>query len=527
MSHRPNLLTLHPVDTDTAPEPQPAPTGPTLKAVSPAPPVTTPSSPEKLTARERLEVLFDPGTFVEIDSAVTHHHVGFGLEKKHPAGDGVLTGFGTIHGRTVYVYSQDFSVMGGSVGRAHALKIVKIMDLAAKAGAPIVGLNDSGGARIQEGILSLAGYGSIFLRNTRLSGVVPQISVILGPCAGGAVYSPSVTDFVVMSRQASMFVTGPRVVKVATHEDVTSEQLGGGEVHARTTGVCHHLADNDREALAWVRLLLTYLPDNNLSEPHPVSTSQHPVGGASLRSLVPSDTRKGYDVRRVIEAVVDAESFLETQERFALNVVTGFARIAGQVVGVVANQPEVLAGCLDIDASRKAARFVRFCNAFNLPLLTLVDVPGFLPGSSQEHEGIITHGAKLLYAFAEATVPKVSLILRKAYGGAYIVMSSKEIGGDYCLAWPDAEIAVMGARGAVEILFRRELEGLTPEDELYRQREAEFQAEFANPRVAAEHGLIDMIVEPEATRETLVRLFASVRHKREETPLKRNGNIPL
>lgn len=483
------------------------------------------------TARERLESLFDPGSFVEVDMLVTHRATAFGLGERRVPGDGVITGWGTVDGRPVVGFAQDATVFGGALGEAHAMKIVKIMETAKRAGVPVVGLNDSGGARIQEGVMSLGGYGEVFFRNVALSGVVPQLSLILGSCAGGAVYSPAITDFVIMARgQGAMFITGPEVIRAVTAEEVTAEALGGADAHASRSGVSHFTAENDVDAIRLARRLLAYLPLNNLEEP-PVGPAAEPPPEAAreLASVVPTDGNAPYDVHRVIDRVLDPASWLEVQAEFAPNLVVGFARLDGQPVGVVANQPNALAGCLDIAASTKGARFVRFCDAFNLPLLTLVDVPGFLPGTQQEHEGIIRHGAKLLYAYAEATVPKLTVILRKAYGGAYDVMCSKHLGGDLNLAWPSAEIAVMGAEGAVNILHRRTLERTAEgERETVRAEMVRaYQQEFLNPFLAAERGYLDEVIDPAATRPRLVaglRLFAT---KREDRPARKHGNIPL
>ena len=485
----------------------------------------------KLTARERLEAMFDPGTFVELDALVTHRVTTFGLDERRIPGDGVVTGWGEIEGRPVCAFAQDATVFGGALGEAHAEKIVKVMELARKAGVPIVGLNDSGGARIQEGVMSLGGYGEVFRRNVMLSGVVPQISLVLGPCAGGAVYSPAITDFIVMVRgQAQMFITGPDVVKAVTQEEVTFDALGGADAHGTLSGVSHLTATTEAEALGLARRLLSYLPLNNLEEPP--GHEARPPGSEAARELlttVPEDSNAAYNVVSVIERLVDRESFFELQSGWAPNLVIGLARLDGHPVGVVANQPAALAGTLDIAASTKGARFVRFCDAFNLPLVTLVDVPGFLPGTQQEHGGIIRHGAKLLYAYAEATVPKLTVILRKAYGGAYDVMCSKHLGGDLNLAWPTAEIAVMGAAGAVNILFRRELESAAPEarDALRAKLTGDYQAEFLNPYLAAERGYIDEVVDPAETRARLVAGLKILTTKREDRPARKHGNIPL
>ncbi len=485
----------------------------------------------KLVARERLEALFDPGSFVEIDAFVTHRVATFGLGERRIPGDGVVTGFGEIDGRPACAFAQDATVFGGALGEAHAEKIVKLQEIARKAGVPVLGLNDSGGARIQEGVMSLGGYGEVFFRNVLLSGVVPQISLILGPCAGGAVYSPAITDFVIMARgQGQMFITGPDVIRAVTHEEVSAEALGGAEAHAATSGVSHFTAESDRDAIALGRRLLGYLPLNNIEEP-PTAPAVEPTDPATeeLSRVVPAAADSPYDVHAVIDRVLDPGSLLEVQPAYAANLVVGLARLAGHPVGVVANQPSVLAGCLDIAASEKGARFVRFCDAFNLPLVTLVDVPGFLPGTAQEYGGIIRHGAKLLYAFAEATVPKLTVILRKAFGGAYDVMCSKHLGGDLNLAWPTAEIAVMGADGAVNILFRRELEG-TPEAERSVLRERlvrDYRAEFLNPFLAAERGYIDEVIDPPATRARLRAGLRILATKREDRPARKHGNIPL
>jgi len=485
----------------------------------------------KLTARDRLEAFFDPGSFVELDALVTHRVTTFGLADRRIPGDGVVTGWGDVDGRPVCAFAQDATVFGGALGEAHAGKIVKVMEIARKAGVPIVGLDDSGGARIQEGVVSLGGYGEVFLRNVTLSGVVPQLSLILGPCAGGAVYSPAITDFVIMARgQGQMFITGPDVIRAVTQEEVTAEALGGADAHATQSGVSHLTASNDADAIALARRLLAYLPLNNLEEP-PVAETVAPSGSSAseLRGLVPTDPNAPYDVHGVIDRVLDPGSFLEIQPEWGPNIVIGFARLDGHSVGVVANQPNALAGCLDITASTKAARFVRCCDAFNVPLVTFVDVPGFLPGTSQEYGGIIRHGAKLLYAYAEASVPKLTVILRKAYGGAYDVMCSKHLGADLNLAWPTAEIAVMGADGAVNILFRREIEGApaAEREALRAQLVREYQIEFLNPYLAAERGYIDEVVDPAQTRARLVaglKIFAT---KREDRPPKKHGNIPL
>jgi propionyl-CoA carboxylase beta chain len=485
----------------------------------------------KLSARERIELLCDEGTFEELDKFVTHRSTDFGMAEQRPAGDGFVTGYGRIDGRLVYVFAQDFTVFGGSLSEANAAKIVKIMDHAMRVGAPIIGLNDSGGARIQEGVMSLAGYADIFLRNTLASGVVPQISAIMGPCAGGAVYSPAITDFILMTRDTSyMFVTGPDVIRTVTHEEVTKQELGGAMTHNATSGVAHFVAADDAECLAMIRELLSFLPSNNLEDP-PRRETTDPAdrADAALDSLVPTDPMLPYDIKDVITAVVDENYFFEVHEHYAKNIVVGFARLAGRPVGIVANQPAFLAGVLDINASVKGARFVRFCDAFNIPLITFEDVPGFLPGTQQEFGGIIRHGAKLLYAFAEATVPKITVITRKAYGGAYCVMASKHIRTDMNFAWPTAEIAVMGPEGAVNIVYKREIER-APESEreaLRKQKVAEFRARFANPYSAAERGFIDAVIAPSQTRQKLITALASLENKRDTNPRKKHGNIPL
>jgi propionyl-CoA carboxylase beta chain len=483
----------------------------------------------KLTARERILLLLDEGSFQETGMFIEHRSTYFGLDKVHFPGDGVVTGFGTIFGRLVYVFSQDFTVMGGSLSETHADKICKVMDLAMKNGAPIIGLNDSGGARIQEGVVSLAGYADIFYRNTRASGVIPQISVIMGPCAGGAVYSPALTDFVFMVEETSyMFVTGPNVVKTVTHEEVTSEDLGGAKTHAEKSGVNHFTSSNDVEALKEVRDLMSYLPQNaNELAPEPTKFKFTESKNTTIQSVLPNNTNLPYDVRKVVECVIDDNSFREVQEDFAKNMVVGFARIEGKTIGVVANQPASMAGVLDIDASRKGARFVRFCDAFNIPLLVFEDVPGFLPGTDQEWRGIITHGAKLLYAFSEATVPRITVILRKAYGGAFDVMNSKNIGADLNFAWPTAEIAVMGAKGAAEIIFKREIAEADDSQAKWLEKEAEYAERFANPYRAAERGFVDDVILPEETRGRLIKAFQSLEKKSETLPAKKHGNIPL
>jgi len=483
----------------------------------------------KMTARERLAVLLDEGSFQEIDLLVTHHAHEFGMEERELPGDGVVTGYGTIAGRLVYVFAQDFTVMGGTLGPAHARKIGKVQDLARKTGAPLIGINDSGGARVQEGILSLGGYGDIFMANTMLSGVVPQISVILGPCAGGAVYSPALTDFVFMVRDTSqMFITGPQVVKAVTHEEVTLEELGGAMTHNTTSGVAHFAADNEEECLRMVRTLLSYLPSNNLEDPPAIAPKDDPArADEALDTLVPNSPNTPYDMKRAIRHIVDQGSFLEVHEHYAKNIVIGFARMDGAVVGLVANQPAEKAGALDIDASVKAARFVRFCDAFNVPIITFVDVPGYMPGRQQEQGGIIRHGAKLIYAYCEATVPKLTVITRKAYGGAYIVMGSKHVGADFNIAWPTAEIAVMGPEGAVDIIYRRELQEAADPEALRAQRYAEYREAFANPYVAASHGYVDDVIEPSQTRAALINALQMLQNKRDTAPAKRHGTMPL
>jgi propionyl-CoA carboxylase beta chain len=483
----------------------------------------------KLTARERIEILLDEGSFRELDAFVTHRTTEFGLADKKYLTDGVVTGYGTIDQRLVYVFAQDFTVLGGSLGRAHADKIIKLQDLALKNGAPIICLNDSGGARIQEGVFSLGGYADIFLRNTLSSGVIPQISCILGPCAGGAVYSPAITDFVIMTKNTSfMFITGPDVIKSVTHEEVTFEELGGAVTHNEISGVAHFAAESEEHALFTVRTLLHFLPQNNMEDSPTIACQDDPLRTeSSLDSIVPDNPNKPYDMHDVIEAVVDHGYFLEVQEHFAPNVIIGFARLNGRSVGIVANQPAVLAGVLDIDASDKAARFVRFCDCFNISLITLEDVPGFLPGLAQEHGGIIRHGAKLLYAYAEATVPKITVITRKAYGGAYVVMSSKHLRGDINLAWPTAEIAVMGPEGAINILYRRELVEADDPDALKTKLVQEYRDALANPYVAASRGYLDDVIEPSQTRPRLINALEMLQNKRDENPPKKHGNIPL
>jgi acetyl-CoA carboxylase carboxyltransferase component len=483
----------------------------------------------RLTARERVNLLLDEGSFDETGVFVTHRCHEFGLEKSQPPGDGMVTGTGRIDGRLVAVFAQDFTVFGGSMSETNALKICRLMDMAMENGIPVIGLNDSGGARIQEGVLSLAGYAEVFWRNTMASGVVPQISAIMGPCAGGAVYSPAITDFTIMVEGTShMFVTGPNVIKMVTNEDVTFEQLGGAVTHNTRSGVAHARVSNDQECLLFIKKLLSFLPQNNLEDP-PLLTCHDPVDrrDASLDEIVPDNPKHPYDIKAVIRAVVDDGDFHEIQPDYAGNIVVGFARLGGQSVGIVANQPKVLAGVLDINSSIKAARFVRTCDCFNVPLITFEDVPGFLPGTEQEFGGLIKHGAKLLFAYCEATVPKLTVITRKAYGGAYDVMSSKHIRGDWNVAWPTAELAVMGPEGAVNILYRREIEAASDPDALRKQKIAEYQEKFANPYVAAGLGYLDDVIEPRDTRPRLIAALRALRNKRQELPRKKHGNIPL
>ncbi len=486
----------------------------------------------KMTARERIEILLDEGSFEEYDMFVTHRCTNFGLEKKKILGDGVVTGSGTIDGRVVYVYSQDFTVFGGSLSESFAKKICKVMDMAMKVGAPIIGINDSGGARIQEGVTSLAGYADIFQRNIMASGVVPQISAIFGPCAGGAVYSPALTDFILMTENSSyMFVTGPKVVKTVTGEEISTEDLGGANIHASKSGVSHFLLEDEEEGLLLIRKLLSYLPQNNLEEP-PVIECIDPIDRLedALNEIIPENPNQPYDVRDVIYPLVDNNEFLEIHRNYAKNIIVGFTKFDGMPVGIVANQPNFLAGVLDIDASRKAARFVRFCDAFNIPILTLVDVPGFLPGSSQEYGGIIIHGAKLMFAYGEATVPKVTITLRKSYGGAHDVMSSKQLRGDVNYAWPTAEIAVMGAQGAVEVLYGRELAEIEDAEQrakFIEEKEAEYRDKFANPYQAASLGYIDDVIEPRNSRFRIIRAFEMLQTKKDVNPPKKHSNIPL
>jgi len=483
----------------------------------------------KLTARERIDLLLDDGSFEEFDMFVTHRCTDFGLEKQQYFSDGVVTGYGTIDGRLVYVFSQDFTVFGGSLSETFAKKICKVMDMAGKNGAPVIGLNDSGGARIQEGVLSLAGYADIFLKNVMVSGVVPQISAIFGPCAGGAVYSPAMTDFTIMSKNTSyMFVTGPKVVKTVTNEEVTEEELGGAMVHNQVSGVSHFAVEDEQEGIGLVRKLLSFLPQNNMEDP-PLSTCTDAIDRLddALNYIIPENPNKPYDMKDIIYSVADNSEFLEVQRLWAPNIIVGFARFNGRSAGIVANQPNYMAGVLDINASRKAARFVRFCDAFNIPIVTFVDVPGFLPGTGQEFGGIIIHGAKLLYAYAEATVPKVTIITRKAYGGAYDVMSSKHLRGDINYAWPTAEIAVMGSKGAVEIIYGKEIKASENPQEKISHRELEYRSKFANPYVAAQYGFIDDVIEPRNTRFRVIRALESLATKRDTNPPKKHGNIPL
>jgi propionyl-CoA carboxylase beta chain len=483
----------------------------------------------RLTARERIELLVDKGSFREVDMFVTHRTTDFDLDERKYLSDSVITGWGTIDGRLVYVFSQDFTVFGGSLGEVHAEKVCKIMDMAVKNGAPVIGLNDSGGARIQEGVVSLGGYADIFLRNTLASGVVPQISAIMGPCAGGAVYSPALTDFIFMVRNSSyMFVTGPDVVKTVTQEDVTQEELGGADVHASVSGVCHYVAESEADCLYMIRVLMSYLPQNNMEDPPFVPTTDDRLRTEeALDTIVPEDPSKPYDIREAIRLIMDEGVFFEVHENFAGNIVTGFARLGGHSVGIIANQPAVLAGVLDINSSDKAGRFVRFCDSFNLPIITFVDVPGFLPGTGQEHGGIIRHGAKLLFAYCEATVPKITVITRKAYGGAYDVMSSKHIRGDLNLAWPSAELAVMGPEGAVNIIFRKELAEAKDPEKRRQELVAEYRDKFANPYIAASRGYIDDVIEPRMTRPRLINALEMLSNKRDHNPAKKHGNIPL
>ena len=483
----------------------------------------------KLTARERIELLLEKGSFVEIDKFVTHTCHEFGLEKQRPLGDGVVTGYGMIGQRTVFVFAQDFTVFGGALSETYARKICKIMDMATELGAPVIGLNDSGGARIQEGVRSLAGYAEIFLRNSLASGVIPQISAIMGPCAGGAVYSPALTDFIFMVKQTSyMFITGPEVVKSVTQEEVTMENLGGSEVHSTRSGVAHCTADNDMDCILKIRELMSFLPNNNMEEPPFVPTTDSPNRiDPQLDLLVPTNPNQPYDMKELILSVADDQNFFEIQEEYAKNIIIGYIRLNGKTIGVVANQPAALAGTLDINASVKAARFVRFCDAFNIPIVSLVDVPGFLPGTGQEYNGVILHGAKLLYAYGEATVPKVTITLRKSYGGSHIVMSCKQLRGDMNYAWPTAEIAVMGGAGAVEVLYAREAKDQENPAQFLAEKEAEYTKLFANPYNAAKYGYIDDVIEPRNTRFRVIRALQQLQTKKLTNPAKKHGNIPL
>lgn len=482
----------------------------------------------KLTARERIHFLLDEGSFEEIGMLVTHRATDFGLAKEKYLGDGVVTGYGTVNGRLVYVFSQDFTVFGGSLSETHAEKICRIMDLAMENGAPVIGLNDSGGARIQEGVVSLGGYADIFYRNTLASGVIPQLSAIMGPCAGGAVYSPAITDFIMMVQNTSyMFVTGPNVVKTVTHEEVTSEELGGASTHSTKSGVTHFSCANELECIQYLKTLLSYIPSNCEELPPSVAYTAGNEIRESLNTIVPDNPNQPYDIREVVQHVVDSDTFFEVHKNFAENIVVGFARLAGRSIGIVANQPMILAGVLDIDSSTKAARFVRFCDCFNIPLLVFEDVPGFLPGTDQEWNGIITNGAKLLFAFSEATVPRITVITRKAYGGAYDVMNSKHIGADMNYAWPSAEIAVMGAKGAAEIIFKKEISKAENSAEKWKEKEQEYNELFANPYKAAERGYVDEVIEPSHTRSKLIKAFKMLENKATKLPKKKHGNIPL
>jgi propionyl-CoA carboxylase beta chain len=482
----------------------------------------------KLTARERIDLLLDPGSFEEIGQLVTHRSTDFGMENQKILGDGVVTGYGTVNGKTIYVYAQDFTVFGGSLSETHAEKICKILDLAVKTGNPVVGLNDSGGARIQEGVSSLGGYADIFYRNVRASGVIPQISAIMGPCAGGAVYSPAITDFILMVEQSSyMFVTGPNVVKTVTNEEVTSEELGGASTHASKSGVTHLTAKNDVHCIEQIKRLLSYVPQNCEEQAYDLHYDLGEESRPQLRDIVPENANQPYDIKDVIDGLVDEDSFFEVHEQYADNIVVGFARMGGRSIGIVGNQPMSLAGVLDVESSKKGARFVRFCDCFNIPLLVLVDVPGFLPGTDQEWNAIITNGAKLLYAFSEATVPRITLITRKAYGGAYDVMNSKHIGADFNYAWPSAEIAVMGAKGASEIIFRRDIQSADDPAAKLAEKEAEYAAKFAHPYRAASRGFVDEVIDPADTRRKLIKAFFMLKQKVDQLPKKKHGNIPL
>ncbi|EGV43909.1 acyl-CoA carboxylase subunit beta [Bizionia argentinensis JUB59] len=483
---------------------------------------------KKLTARERVLYLLDEGSFEEIGALVTHRTKDFGMDKQQFYGDGVVTGYGTVSGRLIYVFAQDFTVFGGSLSETHAEKICKVMDLAVKVGAPIIGLNDSGGARIQEGVRSLGGYADIFYRNVQASGVIPQLSAIMGPCAGGAVYSPAMTDFTLMVQDTSyMFVTGPNVVKTVTNENVTSEELGGASAHSTKSGVAHITSTNDVECLEDIKKLLSYLPQNNTEKAKDLPFQLEDEIREELNQIIPDNANKPYDMHSVISGIIDEDSFYEIHKDYAENIIVGFARLGGKSIGIVANQPMFLAGVLDVNSAKKAARFVRFCDAFNIPLLVLEDVPGFLPGTDQEWNGIIVHGAKLLYAFSEATVPRVTVITRKAYGGAYDVMNSKHIGADMNYAWPSAEIAVMGAKGAAEIIFKKEIDAAVDKEAKLKEKEAEYAELFANPYSAAERGFIDEVILPETTRRKLIKAFAMLEDKQVDKPKRKHGNIPL
>ncbi|GMQ64001.1 acyl-CoA carboxylase subunit beta [Vallitalea maricola] len=483
----------------------------------------------KMTARERIDMLLDPNSFVEVGAYMKHRSTDFGLDKVEAPGDGVVTGYGTIDGSLVYVYAQDFTVMGGSLGEIHAQKICKVMDMAMKTGAPIIGINDSGGARVQEGIDALSGFGEIFYRNTKASGIIPQISVIMGPCAGGAVYSPAITDFIFMVDNTSqMFITGPEVIKTVTGEEITKEELGGAYVHASKSGVAHFNYTDEAECIKEVRRLINYLPSNYLEEPMELDMQDDPNRKSSrLVDIMPDTPSKAYDMRKVINEIIDANSFIEVHKAYAQNIIVGLAKMNNDTVGIVANQPQFLAGALDVNASDKAARFVRFCDSFNIPIVTLTDVPGYFPGVTQEHSGIIRHGAKLLYAYCEATVPKINVILRKAYGGAYIAMSSKHLGSDIVLAWPTAEIAVMGAQGAANIIFSKDIKNADDPVAMREQKVKEYRDNFANPYVAASRGYVDVVIEPMMTRPYIISALQSLKSKREEGPSKKHGNIPL
>ncbi|WP_089968230.1 acyl-CoA carboxylase subunit beta [Lihuaxuella thermophila] len=482
----------------------------------------------KLTARERIDLLLDEDTFVELNPFVEHRATHFGMDRMDAPGEGVVTGYGKIHGRLVYVFAQDFTVFGGALGEMHALKIARVMDLAAKNGAPIIGLNDSGGARIQEGVVSLDGYGHIFYRNSIYSGVIPQISVIMGPCAGGAVYSPAITDFVFMVENTSqMFITGPKVIEAVTKEVISTEELGGARLHSSVSGNAHFTAPSEPEVLEQVRRLLAFLPQNNVEDPPRVFVKEDDGWIDELAEVVPVEGTKVYDVRKVIHLILDNGDFMEVHEQFARNIVVGFGRIGGQTVGIAANQPKVMAGCLDIDSSDKLSRFIRFCDCFNIPIITFVDVTGFLPGVNQEHRGIIRHGAKILYAYSEATVPKITVILRKAFGGAYVALNSKAIGADLVYAWPSAEVAVMGAEGAANIIFSREIEESEDPEATRQAKIQEYREKFSNPYVAAAHGMVDDVIDPRETRAKLKSALEMLRNKRESRPAKKHGNIPL